>query len=103
MDLVSKQNYSNLPVPTIKYKKGGRYIKVYREVDAEDHAKQTSVVAFVDAKEGSPEFGNIYKPAGWKAPAKGARGNVFSAQYGLEAVHPTMGTVLYLRQVKNAI
>jgi len=70
--------------------KGGRYIKIWRK-----SGSSKSVVAFIDNKEG-PTYGAIYKPASWKAPAKGVRGNVFSAQNGMEAIGP-QGTVLYLR------
>ncbi len=41
-----------------------------------------SCYAFVDL-----ESGDILKPAGWKAPAKHARGNIFDEQHGLGAVH----------------
>ena len=77
-----KKNYSNLKPPKIEYSKGGRYIKVAR---VEKTGQGKSVHSFIDTKEG-PEFGNIYKPASWKAPAKGSRGNVFSTQNGLEAI-----------------
>jgi len=39
-----------------------------------------SVVAFIDR-----ETGDIFKPASWKAPAKGIRGNVLSEKNGTEA------------------
>lgn len=82
-----KKNYKNLTPPEIIFKKGGRYIKVIRK---DRTGSSQSVHSFVDTKEG-PEYGNIYKPAGWKAPAKGARGNVFSAQNGMEAISKAGG------------
>jgi hypothetical protein len=87
------KQYENLKPPEITYKKGGRYIKVIRK---ERTGVGTSVVAFVDTKEDPGYFGNIYKPAGWKAPAKGTRGNIFSTQNGMEAIGP-MGSVIYFR------
>jgi hypothetical protein len=77
-----KKNYTNLTPPDIIYKKGGRYYKVIRK---ETFGSGQSVHSFIDAKEG-PEFGNIYKAASWRAPAKGARGNVFSPSNGMEAI-----------------
>ncbi len=40
--------------------------------------EQTSVFAFIN-----PENGDIYKPAGWNAPAKGVRGNIFNEKLPL--------------------
>lgn len=34
------------------------------------------------------ETGNVLKPAGWKAPAKHARGNIFDAANGLGSMGP---------------
>lgn len=48
------------------YSKGGKYIKVFSQYNGKDK----SVFAFVDAD------GNIYKPAGWNAPAKGIRARI---------------------------
>jgi hypothetical protein len=41
---------------------------------------QTSVFCFVDK-----ETGDIYMAAGWKVPAKGARGNLFTGKRPLDA------------------
>ena len=50
------------------YSKGGKYYKVIRNYNG-----QKSVHSFVDGN------GYIWKPAGWKAPAKNfARGNIFT-------------------------
>lgn len=82
IDADFKKNYSNLKPPILKIQKGKRYIKIIR-VDQSGSSK--SVHAFVDAKEG-PTFGDILKPASWKAPAKHARGNVFDGSWGVNSV-----------------
>ena len=41
-----------------------------------------SVVAFIDK-----ESGDIFKPASWRTPAKGVRGNVNNADAGMGAFH----------------
>lgn len=51
---------------TFSYEKGKRYFKVIKSFNG----KNRSVFAFVDAD------GNIYKPAGWNAPAKGVRARI---------------------------
>lgn len=48
-------------------KKGNKYYKIINRAWGRDE----SVHAFVDAT-----TGDLLKPAGWKAPAKGARGNI---------------------------
>lgn len=47
-----------------------------------------SVCAFVDMS-----TGDIYKPAGWQAPAKHVRGNIFSKEGGKEAL--SLGSFIY--------
>lgn len=79
--------------PKIEFKKGGRYYKI---ISKQTFGSGESVHSFVDAKEG-PEFGNVYKAASWRAPAKGARGNVFSPTNGLEAVEKHRGGVWYAK------
>lgn len=58
---------------TYGYTIGKKYIRV-----VEDDAR---VFLFVDKT-----TGNILKPAGWKAPAKHARGNIFDDTKGLGQV-----------------
>ena len=63
--------------------------KNVRIVKIESHGGK-SVVCFVDKA-----TGNILKAAGWKAPAKGARGNIYTKDYvGKITPH---GAWLYLR------
>ena len=52
---------------TFGYSEGGKYIKVTYGYSGKNDG---SVFAFVDAD------GNIYKPAGWKTPAKGVRARI---------------------------
>lgn len=49
---------------------------------------QRSVAAFID------NDGNILKPASWKAPAKGIRGNIFN---DADRAIDQSGYVVYLR------
>ena len=56
----------------LEVKKGRRYSKIVSD---------NRVCAFVDMNNG-----DVYKPAGWKAPAKHVRGNIFSPKNGMEAV-----------------
>lgn len=52
--------------PKYEYTCGKRWYKVVRK------DTQTCVFCFID-----PDNGDIYKAAGWNAPAKGVRGNIF--------------------------
>lgn len=76
-----KRNYKNLKPHVLQIKKGGRYIKI---ISVRGNGGK-SVHTFVDAKQG-PTFGDILKPASWKAPAKHARGNVFDGSWGVNSV-----------------
>jgi hypothetical protein len=58
--------------PRLEYDDGKKFVRV-KKVDV-----QTSAFAFIDKTNG-----NVLKPAGWKAPAKGARGNLFDDKNGL--------------------
>lgn len=58
------KNYPNLKPPTFNASFGKKYIKVIV------HDSQTSVHCFIDYD------GNLYKPASFKVPAKGIRGNI---------------------------
>lgn len=62
-------------LPTYEVDKGGR--KYIRIVHIDGFGGHRSVWGFVEAA-----TGNIFKAAGWKAPAKHARGNIETAEYG---------------------
>lgn len=56
-------------------------VKEYNAKDGKELSHTGSVYCFVNA-----ENGDVLKAAGWKAPAKGARGNIFDANNGLKGV-----------------
>jgi len=67
----------------------------YWRLEMFEFGKARSIHAFVDK-----ETGDIYKPAGWKAPAKGPRGNITDPSYisrVSQTRHPQMGGHLYKR------
>jgi len=57
---------------------GRRYTKVVR-----NDVSQKSVHLFVDKTNG-----DVLKAASWKSPAKGARGNIFNKDNGLDSLTP---------------
>lgn len=66
--------YPNVPADVISAKWGKRYIKIIRNAQGVGG----SVHCFVDATNG-----DVLKAAGWKVPAKHARGNIFDEHNGL--------------------
>ena len=73
------EHYPNLEYPTFEIQSGPKYNKI---VIKNPYA---SVHCFVD------NFGNIYKAAGWKAPAKGIRGHILAEK------KPLRGYEFYVR------
>lgn len=67
-------NFPNNVLGEFRYEAGLRYIRVICE---------SSVHAFIDMRNG-----DVLKPAGWKSPAKHARGNIFDASNGLKSMGP---------------
>ncbi len=65
--------FSTLTKPTFGVMRGKKYVRILREDIA-----QRSVHCFVDSTNG-----DVLKAAGWKAPAKHARGNIFDEHNGL--------------------
>jgi hypothetical protein len=72
-DYMAKQ-YPTLPKKEFSYTVGKRYIRVVSEGSAH---------SFVDLTDGS-----VLKPAGFKTPAKHARGNIFDENNGLGSMGP---------------
>ena len=79
-----RQSFPNLKADKLTFKKGGRYMKV---ISTHQSGSGSSVWAFIDMKQG-PTYGDILKPASYKAPAKHARGNLFDGSWGLKYVGP---------------
>ena len=80
-----KTNYSNLTPPVYVNLGGRKYIKIVSESE-----NSSSVYCFVEKSTGL-----IYKPAGYRAPAKGARGSIYeSATFKNSDPH---GSWLYYR------
>lgn len=83
-----KKHLSNLPPSRFILHPGRRFVKVSET----DHlSKQEFVVAFIEKS-----TGDIYKAASWRAPAKHARGNIFSEENGQEAISPNL-SINYLK------
>jgi hypothetical protein len=82
---IINENYaSNFPTltPTVlEMTDGRRYIRIDGIVD--NGRGQRSVWAFIDK-----QTGGILKPAGYKAPAKHERGNLFDAYNGVGSLTP---------------
>lgn len=78
---------STIPIMGIMI--GARYIRIVRRNSADE--KSGSAYGFIERT-----TGNILKPAGWKAPAKHARGNIFQDDLGLHCC--TMYSIEYLRK-----
>jgi len=62
------EHLTNLSRPTIVIDKGRKYMKVV----VESHGDSRSVHSFVEV-----ETGNVFKAAGWRAPAKHVRANIY--------------------------
>lgn len=69
-----EETFPTLNNPRLTVKKGRRYILITHE---------HSAFAFVDMK-----TGDVLKPATYKTPAKGARGNIFDSKNGLGRMTP---------------
>lgn len=75
-------NFSNLTPTKLTAEPGpGRYVRIVATRDSGEG--QRSVWAFIDQT-----TGDVLKPAGWKEPAAGSRGNVFDEGAGLTGVTP---------------
>lgn len=61
--------------PKLEVMKGRRYLRIVRADEG-----QRSAYCFIDTRNG-----DVLKPAGWKGPAKHARGNIYTDRVGVSA------------------
>jgi len=74
-------NFNRLTASVLEMSDGRRYIRI--DCINDGGRGQRSVWAFIDKK-----TGDILKPAGYKAPAKHARGNLFDSVGGVGSLTP---------------
>lgn len=69
------QHYAGSPfeLPKLTCEHGKRYVRVVR-----NDGTSRSAHAFIDTTNG-----DVLKPDGWKRPAKGARGNIYTGRAGV--------------------
>lgn len=72
------QNFPSLTPPVLSVSRGVKYARIER-----NEQNGLLVFAFIDLSNG-----NVLKAAGWKTPAKHARGNIFDESNGLALVGP---------------
>ena len=75
-DHFERNHFANTPLLTAEV--GSRYIKIVRQELA---ANGGSVHCFVDKNNG-----DVLKAASWRAPAKGARSNIFNEFNGVDGM-----------------
>lgn len=92
--LTEKSNTDPTKNRNIKYvlEHGRKYTKVVKEEYWDGKLTSKNVHAFIENLNG-----NIYKPASWNAPAKGARFNVVDEIESLLKVCDPFGSYLYKR------
>lgn len=91
-DYWTRMNFTYAPPPVVEaLPLKGRYIKIFRYDRKSDGSRgsSNSIHAFIDTQGGpvmgvAGKIGDVYKPANRNAPAKHARGNVFSPANGTE-------------------
>ena len=89
------ERYPNLTPDRFGFDPLQRYLRIFRVDVAPDGTEletSKSVFCFIEYT-----TGDIFKPDGWKKPAKHKRGNIFSPQNGLEAVNPNGVSIHYLK------
>lgn len=82
-EMINHHMSKNFPgqTKTLEVSKGKKFYKIIM-VDSGLGAGR-SAWAFIDTTNG-----DVLKPAGWSAPAKGARGNIYDPYNGLKTVGP---------------
>ncbi len=77
----AEQFQGRIGIPQISLMAGKRYVRVVESMVVGTVLTQKSVHCFIDTTNG-----DVLKAAGWKAPAKHARGNIFNEDVGMNGV-----------------
>lgn len=91
-----RNKFTHAQSPLLVANRGSRYIaiqRIDRNKDGVLMSDKGSAHAFIDLTggkvQGVPTMrGDVLKPAGWQAPAKHARGNIFDDRNGLGMMGP---------------
>lgn len=75
-------NYTNLTPPKHELEYGDKWAKVWQVDSGRSCYAFVALCDFENKQLGKVKRGDIHKPASWKAPAKHARGSVFSVDFG---------------------
>ena len=84
------KHYPTLSVPAYQVVEGRKYTKVIQVENDGSHVRRV-IHSFVD------KDGNVYKPAGWNAPAKGVRYNLATDMTAIQDKADPFGSYLYVR------
>lgn len=93
-----KVNYSNVSPKTLVIQKGEQFAKIIKS----ESGTHQSVYCFIALKDnetkglGKVNKGDLFKPAGWRAPAKHARGNILTS-FDLAVKNSGTFGIAYLR------
>lgn len=83
-----EMGFTFAPPPTFTRETGSKFIRIVKNEDGQGR----SVYCFIDRSNG-----DILKSAGWKAPAKGARGSIYNPNCDVGVKATVYGGGLYLR------
>lgn len=87
LDAYMREKFPSLPREVLSFTTGKRYARIVKTTGT---GSTRSAWAFVDLTNG-----DVLKCAGWSAPAKHARGNIYDADKGMRFIGP--GGPAYLR------
>jgi hypothetical protein len=82
-DAETRSHYSSVTPDTVELEVSTKFTRVARVSPGHGGRSAYAFIAMEDGNNkalGHYKAGDIFKPAGWKGPAKHARGNVFDAE-----------------------
>jgi hypothetical protein len=93
-DYKNNQKYTYFDCYDVEVEYLRKYIKINKVEVCHDGSRRSSIFCFIDSK-----TGDIFKPATYKAPAKHARGNILSDEYGMECLDMKNCSVKYITDI----